>query len=408
MTCRAILLLACAIAPCRLYAQESSGTGAPALTLREAVARALRGNLDLRISHSVADSARAETRIARALPNPVYAVIPNTPMQYGATLPLDIGPQRVFRRRASDLGERAARLDVDDNTRLIALAVRRAFYDVLLADARRSIVEARRAIMRQIVAADSTRVRAGDLPERALFRSGVELVRAEADVARAAIDAQTTRLSLQALMGVTNPDTALCLEGDLRYRDVTSDVDAAVRTALERRADVAASRTRELQASASERLAISSLVPVPQLSYVRQFSAPFESGRYYALGLGFEVPLLNQYVGQRRRAEAGRDAAALARQRVETQVGREVRTAVAEFRAQRALVKRYEAGVITKLEQNVEATRYAYAHGASSLLEILDALRAQQDVLTDYYTALHDYWIAAYALEAAEGMTSLE
>ncbi|NUP71535.1 MAG: hypothetical protein HOQ16_09995, partial [Gemmatimonadaceae bacterium] len=60
--------------------------------------------------------------------------------------------------------------------------------------------------------------------------------------------------------------------------------------------------------------------------------------------------------------------------------------------------------VLDKVAQNVEATRYAYSRGATSLLELLDALRAQQDVTTDYYTALHDLRVAASALEAAQGV----
>ena len=155
---------------------------------------------------------------------------------------------------------------------------------------------------------------------------------------------------------------------------------------------------------AAQRLAASAMVPVPQLSYVRQSTAPFESGHYYAFGIGIEIPILNQYRGERERAAAGRDAASYARRRVEAQASREVRTALAEFRAQQALVKQYEAGVITKVVQNVDATRYAYTRGATSLLEVLDALRAQQDVMTDYYTALHDYLVAADALQAAQGV----
>jgi cobalt-zinc-cadmium efflux system outer membrane protein len=396
---RSLCLLLCAsgLAPACIHAQG--------LTLRAAVDSALRNNLDLRVARSLSDSARSETRIARALPNPSYSVIPNTPMQYSGTIALDVGPQRIYRVRASDLGARAARSDVGDNTRLTVLAVERAYFDVLLADARRSVVTARRAIIRQVVAADSARVHAGDIPERSLIRSGVELVRADADVARAGVDAQTTRLALQGLMGVASPDTALHLDGALTYAPVAADSDIAMDAVLARRPDVAASRIREEQSAAAERLAASAIVPVPQLSYVRQYSAPFESGHYYALGIGVEVPILNQYGGQRERAAAGRAAAALLRRRTEAQASREVRSALAEFRTQEALVRQYESGVIAKVGQNVDATRYAYSRGAVSLLEVLDALRAQQDVMTDYYTALRDYWVAAHTLRAAQGVT---
>lgn len=385
------------------HASLPACASAQGLTLRQIVDSALHHNADLRVARDVADSARAETHVARALPNPQYAVIPNSPMQYSGTIALDVGPQRTYRVRASDEGARAARADADDAARQVVLAAERAYYDVLLADARRTIVTDRRTIMQQLVAADSARVRAGDIPERALIRSVVELVRADADVARAGIDAQTARLALQGVMGIASPDTALRVAGALTDPPAFVDTTITVEAILARRPDVAASRVREEQSVAVQHLAAAAIVPVPQLSVVRQYGTPFESGRYYALGIGFEVPLLNQYRGQRERAASGRDAAATARERVELQASREIRSAVAQFRAQRALVAQYQGRVVEKVAQNVEATRYAYSRGATSLLEVLDALRAQQDVTTDYYTALHDLQIAAAALEAAQG-----
>ncbi len=390
--------------PSELWAQTATSRVPSGLTLRDAVDSALKNSFDLRSARSVADSARSETRIARALPNPTFASIPNTPFQYAATLPLDIGPQRIFRVQASDLGALAAQSDIKESAREVVFAVRRAFYDVLLADARREVVASRRDVMRQLVAADSARVRAGDLPERALIRSEVELIRTEADLARAGIDAQSTRLALQGVMGVVVPDTALRVDGDLRFREISFDIEGGARMALSARPDVAASQARESQSAAAQRFARSMVVPVPQFSYVRQFNGPFDSGRYFAFGLGFEVPILNQYRGQRERADAAHDAAGYARRRIESQAMREAQSAMTEFRARQALVRRYESGVIVKLEQGVEAARYAYSRGATSLLEVLDALRAQQDVLTEYRTALRDYWVAVYAVEAATGI----
>ncbi len=392
------------LVPSELWAQAAPARVNSGLTLRGAVDSALRNSLDLRIARSVADSARSETRIARALPNPIFASIPNVPFQYSAALPLDIGPQRHFRVQASDLGALAAQSDAKENARQVVFAVRRAYLDVLLADDRREVIASRRDIMRQLVTADSTRVRAGDLPERLLIRSEVELLRAEADFARAGVDAQGTRLSLQAVMGVVAPDTALRLDGDLRYHDITFTVDRDAQSVLSNRPDVVASRTRESLSVAGQGIAHALAFPIPQLSYVRQLGGPFNSGHDYAFGVGIEVPVLNRYAGQRERADAVREAAGYARRKVESQAVREVRSAMAEFRAQQALVQRYESGVTAKVDQSVETARYAYARGASSLLDVLDAVRARQDVLTEYRTALHDYWVAVYAVEAAAGM----
>lgn len=394
----------CAIAPRALPAQAGSSHDASPLTLQDAIASALRNNLDLRIASSMVDSARAETHIARALPNPTLSAVPNSPFQYSATLSLDVGPQRTSRVRVSDLGARAAEWDVRESRRQVILAVDRAFLDVLLADARRQIVSSRRDVMLQMVAADSARVRAGDLPERALIRSQIELNRTETDRARAVIDAQAARLVLQGLMGKPVADTVLRIEGTLGFRPVTFDtVDVGTLT-LANRPDVEASRARESQSVAAQQAARALVVPIPQLSYVRQFNGPFDSGHYFALGVAFELPVLNQYRAQQERANASHDAATYVRRRVESQAAREVQAALAEFRTQEVLIRRYESGVIDRMQQSVDATRYAYTRGAASLLDVLDALRTQQDLLIEYQTALHDYWVAAYTVEATTGV----
>lgn len=403
---RRLVLVAtlCALLPPGLQGQRANPVAGPGLSLHDAIDSALKNNFDVRAATSAADSARAEMRIAGALPNPTFSSIPNTPFQYSATLPLDVGPQRTFRVRVSDLGARAAESDVRESRRQVVLAVHRAFFDVLLADARREIVSARRDVMLQVVAGDSARVHAGDLPERALIRSQIEFIRAETDRARADIDARSTRLALQGLMGLSVADTALRIDGSLVYRPVAFDPDDAAILGISRRPDVLASRDRESQSAAAQQAARSLVLPVPQLSYVRQFNGPFDSGRYFALGLAFEMPILNQYRGQRERASAAHEAAGYARRRIEAQAAREVQAATLEFRAQQALVLRYEAGVIDRMQQNVDAARYAYSRGATSLLEVLDALRTQQDMLTEYRTALRDYWVAAYTVEATTGI----
>jgi cobalt-zinc-cadmium efflux system outer membrane protein len=395
-----VLLLLLAITPAA-RAQEHADTTVP-LTLAGAIDSALRRSPDLLVSRSAGDSARAELRIARALPNPQIAAVPNTPFQYSATIALDIGPQRTSRTRVAALAIDAATADTRDLQRQVSLNVARLYEDVLLADARRRLTLGRRDILRQLVAADSSRVRAGDLPERALIRSQIELIKGDADVARAGVDAETSRLGLEIQMGDARLDTARVLADSLTYRDIDFDARADhVLVLTESRPDVVAARVREAQSEAAEHLAASLRVPVPQLSYVQQFGGPFQTGRYSAFGIGFELPIVNAYGGQRDRAAASRIAAQGNVQRASSLAARDAIAALAEFRAQRGLVRRYESGVISKVSQNVEATRYAYARGAAPLLEVLDALRAQQDVLTDYYTALHDYWVSVHGVRAA-------
>ena len=397
-TC-ALLAFAMAASP-SAHAQQG-------VTLQQAIATAFRDNPDALIARATIDSARGERSIAAGLPNPTLSGLPNTPYQYAVSVPLDVMPSRLYRTRAASSGVVASGLDRSDVLRQLRLSVARAFFDVLLAQERRTLAQDRRAAVLQLLAANSARVRAGDAPARNLVRSEVELARADAEHARADVDVQVARGTLQALMGVSHPDTGFVAIGSLTYRPLATAPESLAALAQHNRADLNAAQQRVQGSRESQRLASSLGWPTPVLSYVRQYTAPFESGHFYSLGLSFDLPLVNFRGGERARAAAGLASAQFAQDRTTIAVQRDVAAAEAEYRIQRALVERYESGLLRRMDEGLTAVRYAYSRGASSLLDVLDAVRSAEEVRSDYVMALHDYWVSVYALNAAVGMDVL-
>src|SRR5262249_29433844 len=84
-----------------LVASSRPGTAQTPLDLSTVLAIALENNPDVVTARLRLDSASAEQRIARALPNPTASGIANVPYQYSITAPIDLGPQRIFRTRAA-------------------------------------------------------------------------------------------------------------------------------------------------------------------------------------------------------------------------------------------------------------------------------------------------------------------
>ncbi|HEX9486281.1 MAG TPA: TolC family protein [Gemmatimonadales bacterium] len=374
-----------------------------AWTLGDVVALALRQNPDVVAARLAVDSARAEQGIARALPNPVYSVIPGTPFQQSVAATLDLGPQRIFRTQAAGRGATATRLVLADVTRQVTFRVRQAFYDVLLADSLRAIARERRDIFGGLLAADSVRWQSGDVPERNVTKSELELAGAEADLARANAQAHAARLTLQTLLGSAAPDTAFAITGTLAYQPAQLPLDSLGPIALHGRPDVAAAEARIGQTASLKALATADLFPTPSVSVVHQPTAPFPSGSNYALGLSFTVPLFSWNGGERARAAAGEAAAAAADRAVRTQVAAELAVAVDSFRAGRDLATRY-VGLVVKAAAALETARFAYQSGATSQLDLLDAIRTYSDTRANYYSALRDYWVSLYALDRAVGM----
>jgi outer membrane protein, heavy metal efflux system len=285
----------------------------------------------------------------------------------------------------------------------VTVTVARSFFDALLGEERLQLAIKNRDAIAQILRADSARFEAGDVPALSLSRSEVELVRAEADLERERGEVRAQRLALQTAIGSMQTDTAFTAIGSLDYHASRVNGDSVLALARAHRPDLLAARERVTQSQSAQHAASALLWPTPALSYVVQTGGPFDTGKYYSVGLSFELPSLNTYRGERERAAAGATAATVNARRADAQVERDVVSALAEYDAQRKLVERYRAGLLTKVDAGVAAVQYAYSRGAASLLEVLDAVRAQLDVRTEYLTALHDYWVSVYALDAAAG-----
>ena len=390
----ALLFAAAAAHPAR--AQER-------LTLAAAERFAIRHNPDLAMARTRADSAVTELRIARAYPNPQLQATPGLPSQYSLTIPVDIGPQRIYRVRSQRQGVFAAEHDTSDIRRQLLFAVRQTYCDAQLSTALSQIALEQREIVRQLLAGDSARFSAGAIPLRDVVKSRVELARAEAAVARAGVNARATRVALQIVLGVARPDTALVLADTLDASELWVPSDSLIARAPTNRPDLLAAIDRVHARSSDVSFARSLLIPTPNVGVVRQPHDPFISGSHYGLAVGLGVPLLNWFSGERSRAASSLVLAEQARDRQSIQIRGEVMTTLDSLDTSRALLYRYQAGVLVLSDSALIMARYAYTSGATSLVDLFDALRARSAVRADYVNALHDYRVSVFALRRATG-----
>lgn len=384
--------------------------GQAKLTLRQAVESALENNLDVRMGMAAVDSAAAERRIARALPNPTVSGVPNSPYQYTASVAVPlITPARAFQSGAAARGYLASGYDLADIKRRVALQVGVQFYDVLLAERLAELARDRRDIVRQLLAADSARVRAGDAPERNLVKSALELARAEAEVEQAAAQVRAARIALQVTMGVAEPDTGLTVDGELRYDPNGLAADSLAAGAEARRPDVQAAEARVSQAERLRRLSRATLWPVPTVTVAYQpqgaFSEakPWRFGDRVELGVGLQLPVWSWNGGQHARAEAAVQAAEAQVDRVRQTVRSEMTLARDQVIVTQRLAARYHDGLLVQAQTALEQSRYAYQAGATSLLDYLDAIATFSDTEADYARALRDYAVALVGFRSATG-----
>ena len=402
-TCITVAVLVAALG--RVDGQIAAARG---VTLDSAVAMALALNPDLVTARLRVDSAHAERRIAGALPNPSLSATPSNPTQYAVSLPLDVGPARHYRLKAGNEGVTAAGYDEHDTRRQIVFAVRQAFYDVLLSDSLRSLAADERAVFQRLLDADSARLRSGSVAERDVIATRLQLAHADAVLARAVVQQHAARLTLQALLGASLPDTSMAIDGALAYRSQAIEVDSVLALALSHRPDYLASEVRVTQSGAALSLARANLIPMPIVGAVYQPSQPFTSGSHYAPSVGLTLPLLYAFSGERGRAKASLAASRVAADRTRLQIRSEVTLAYDGYLSARALADRYACGLLTDAAAALDAARYAYDRGATALPDFLEAARAYADTRSDYLTAVHDYWVGLFALERAAGIDFVE
>src|SRR2546425_6118336 len=349
---RAVFVLLCVGALRPVRAQQPA-----AWSLERVLAVALRQNADILTAHLRVDSAHGEQQIARAIPNPVLNSAPNQPWQYTVTLPLDVTPLRFLRTRAAGRGADAARSDVADVVRQVSFAVRQAFYDVLLAERQRELAGERREIFRQLLTADSARLRSGDIAQRDVTKAELEYARAEADLLRADAQVHTERLTLQLLMGVAAPDTGFAVTGELAYRRVAIPVESLSAVAASLRPDVRAAQARVAQSEELSTLAGRLWIPLPQVTFSHS-SGPFDRGDLFsngtanAVGFGFTIPFLYWNGGERERSRAGLQQAQVASRRVQAQVATDLAMAPRAYCPAPGAAAGYQGGLLERAEEH--------------------------------------------------------
>ena len=311
-----------------------------------------------------------------------------------------MGPQRTYRVRTANDGVAAAGHDVRDTERQVRFAVRSAFYDLILADTMRAITREQHDIFRDLLAADSARVRAGDAPERNLVKSELELAKADAGLAQADAAVRAARLALQAAMGIARPDTGFAVRGTLAARPLPGLTALADDSIIASRADVRAAQARTRASEDSRRFATSLLVPVPGLMLVQQRDEPFPNGQHYAVGITAQLPVWNWFSGERERADASVRQSYVAEERVRVQAFAEVVAAVDQFHAAEQLARKLDATLLEKARTAFENRALCVCCRRDCVHRLARCRSHVRRDRADAATAGHDYWVSAYACRA--------
>jgi len=395
-----------------LVAPPSAAAQAPAsvtrLTREDAVALALRGSPTLRAKGLEVRASQANEVTAGLRPNPTASYAADqlggrtTDPQYTVSVgqTIETGGKRERRVASARAATRVVGYELDDVRRQVVALVKKAFTDVLVAQATLALAQENLKSIDEVERLQRLRAERGDISELELLRIQVQRFAFERDASDARLAIAAAKITLRQVVGGSGVDSQFEVVGDLDFREIVPSRDDLYRRALDNRPDLRAAEATRARARADNDLAHANAWwdVTPQISYQR-------IGPDNTIGVGVSVPLriFDRNQGEIARTRAEIDRTDALREVARAQVLADVDGALSVLTIQRERVVVLRGTYLPKAQQARDTVGFAYQRGGVSLLDFLDAQRTYRETALEHLRALGNYWGAFYQLEAAAG-----
>jgi cobalt-zinc-cadmium efflux system outer membrane protein len=310
------------------------------------------------------------------------------------------GNKRELRTSSAQRNAAAAQADIEYITMQQQLATASSYFDLLAAQERISQLDAIARSAAQLADTAAKRVKAGDLAAQDQARLEIEAQRAATDLLSAQLDRKRAALALAQLTGYSD---AGMLVAQADWPNSLSADAASQSTALYPAVEALPEVQATLQRVEAERAALGLALAQKKADVTLGTTYdhfPGTSNRLLELRL--QVPLYGVFGGYNFQGEIARAQALL--NLAEDQLERTRRAASADLQrlqqdrqgaAARALS--YEATILPRARKVAEMAELAYAKGAMSLTELIDARRTLRTILIEELAARTDHAKAAQA-----------
>ena len=231
------------------------------ITEQQAIALFYQRNLSLIAASLNIDDAQAQEIIAAAIPNPVFSLtvhelnprisLPeNSNKALPAVLPqiqqlIETAGKRRLRIESSELATEAVNFDVQDVARVLTNAVRRSYYNLLLAQKILKVASDNFERYREILRVNEIRLKVGDIAAVDFIRIEVESLKVQGDQDQGRAALNQARADLLLLLGW--PENSIGIVAVEAWPEAAPEIalagqDQLVERALERRPDMRAAR----------------------------------------------------------------------------------------------------------------------------------------------------------------------
>lgn len=376
----------------------------PSLSLGDAVDRAMAANPAIAAARLTTAINQAGLAVAGERPNPELTVElqKETPKQaFGTAVPLELGGKRSKRIAVSQATIGAGEAQIAATIVEVRNDVRRAYFDVLVAEGRLRVLRELRDLSGRVRATAQARFESGDAPRLEVLQAGLALAASENDAAAAEGALTAARTRLNALLGQPL-DTTQTLSTSL---DAGGPVllDVALNLARTRNAELAVLDRRLDEQRAKIALARALRAPdlIPTVSLTRDAQPEFTYG--WRAGLAVTLPVFATHKAGVLVEQTTLDQLLAQRQAAVTRITGEVTAAAATAEAQRLASVRYRDVILPQAEQVEQLAQDSYQLGETGISALLQALQASRDIRLRALEAMAQLQMALADLERATG-----
>jgi len=385
-------------------AATAAAQPAGSLTLQAAIDRAMSANPALvaaRLRRAV-DLAGVSLAGERLNPEATVEFEKEAPKEaYGVAVPLELGGKRSKRIAVSEATVRAGEAELAATMAQVRNDVRRAYYGVLIADARLALIEEARALATRIRDTAQQRFDAGSAPRLEVMQGQLVLASAENEATAPESAVTAARATLNALLG-QRLDSALTLSSAV---EGNAPIAANVVLTLARTTSTELALLDRQIETQRARLTLAGALRVPDVtptaSFTRDAQPEFDYG--WRAGVAVTLTLFTTHRAGVLVEQATLDQLLAQRQAAVARIEGQVTAAAVSAEAQRQLYLRYRDQIVPQAQQVEQVAQDAYQLGQTGIVPLLQALQSTREVRLRALDAASGFQTALADLEHAVG-----
>ena len=361
------------------------------LSLQEAIALALEGNLDLTVAQREIEAVEGQVIQGRVRPNPelTYSLedqrTPTRTQSVQINLPIELGGKRAARIAAAERGRDVAVEELNTRRVEIRAAVVSAFFEALAAQDRTMLAQDSVDLAKKATDAVAKRVTAGKVSPVEETKARVAEAGVRVELAQAQSEQRSTRARLAGLLGANPP----------RFTQVAGSVDdlpavPSLDDIQQRLSASSALRRAQLEVERRRSLAdVERSKQTPDVTVSLGVKRPNELARnQLVLGISVPLPLFDRNQGNLLEALKREDKARDELQALNLRLSTEVSQARERLASVRGEIDVLQREVLPGAKSAYDAATVGFGYGKFNFLEMLDAQRTYFAAKSQYLKAL--------------------